>query len=225
MLRCDPDLRMVDSDRQREQPEKRRTITPNVGNANVRFIVVRVQMSSTFRLTDAGPMTPDCQQRRDPGVRCSRWFDKAFHMCWYTTRTRQPRIDSNRPRCSSDSFPMFGFIARTPECAKPCGHSYTKSCNVFSAPQHGMARRVKVNPASLTSLFIQSFQRPTSNTLPQPGQVILPKFAPQSINSRASFLQVLILSGRGAMLRKYVTAASRLSASGTVPGSSGMIWT
>jgi hypothetical protein len=148
-----------------------------------------------------------------------------FHMCWYTTLTRHPRIDSNRDRCSSDNFPKFGFTARTPDRAKPCGHSYAKSCNVSSAPQQSIRRRVKVNPVSLISVFIQSFQRATSSTSPQDGQVILPRFAPQSINSRPSLLQVLISSARGAMLLKYNMAASRLSASGTAPTSSGMIWT
>ena len=31
---------------------------------------------STFRLTDAGPMMSDCQPRRDPGVRCSRFVSR-----------------------------------------------------------------------------------------------------------------------------------------------------
>jgi hypothetical protein len=33
----------------------------------------------TIRLTDAGAMMSDCQLRRDPGVRCSRWLDHVRH--------------------------------------------------------------------------------------------------------------------------------------------------
>jgi hypothetical protein len=67
----------------RNTPKTRKALSPS----DVGFRVVRVFrgpsslalhpsascLCRTFRLTDAGPMMSDCQLRRDPGVRCSRF--------------------------------------------------------------------------------------------------------------------------------------------------------
>ena len=45
----------------------------NVRKPLLSFCVSIAQSRLTPRLTDAGPMMYDCQPRRDPGVRCSRF--------------------------------------------------------------------------------------------------------------------------------------------------------
>ena len=45
------------------------------------------QIKLTSRLRHAGPMVSDCQQRRDPGVACSRLVGRFVNAAWISVHT------------------------------------------------------------------------------------------------------------------------------------------